>query len=218
MILSAMLFVQIATSCAPGDSPQTLSAIASVESGFNTLIINDNNTATQYKPVSVDEAVNIASGLIGKGHSVDLGVMQINSKNLPALRLSVEDAFDACHSIRAGAKILRDNYQMALKTAFSRYNTGDEKKGFANGYVSKILTAAKVPDINGMSEKRRVTLEPLATERQQVEEAPRVHLVSDILHGIETPENTSLRDSGSVSLNLFSGLAVTDSNQKTATP
>nr|WP_015062353.1 lytic transglycosylase domain-containing protein [Acetobacter pasteurianus]AFK89003.1 Peptidoglycan hydrolase VirB1, involved in T-DNA transfer [Acetobacter pasteurianus] len=209
MILSAILFAQIATSCAPGDSPQTLSAIASVESGFNTLIINDNDAVKQYKPASIEEAVSIASGLISRGHSIDLGLMQINSKNLPSLHLSVEDAFDACHSIHAGAKILRDNYQMALKTAFSRYNTGDEKKGFANGYVHKILTAAKVPDIQGKIDNRRVTLQPLETENPTAEQPARVHVVSDILHGIETTENTSA-DSGTVSLNLFSGLSVSE--------
>ena len=68
--------------------------------------------------------------LIAAGHSVDLGLMQINSMNLGLLGLSVSDAFTACRSVEAAAKLL---------ALFSRYNTGSPHRGIANGYATKVL-------------------------------------------------------------------------------
>ncbi len=69
--------------------------------------------------------------------------MQINSANLPRIGLSIGDAFDACRSVAAGARILRDGYQRALRVAFSDYNTGDSVRGFANGYVRRVEAASQ---------------------------------------------------------------------------
>jgi hypothetical protein len=52
--------------------------------------------------------------------------MQINSHNLDLLRLPLRDAFAACRSIEAAARLL---------ALFSRYNTGSPTMG-----VSKALT------------------------------------------------------------------------------
>jgi type IV secretion system protein VirB1 len=76
-------------------------------------------------------AANAARQLIAAGHSVDLGLMQINSMNLGLLGLSVSDAFTACRSVEAAAKLL---------ALFSRYNTGSPQRGIASGYATKVLT------------------------------------------------------------------------------
>lgn len=90
--------------------------------------------------------------MISAGRRVDLGLAQINSKNLGWLGLSVEAAFDSCQNLAAAARVLQAGYdprqaatvgeQPALHMALSRYNTGDVRRGFANGYVQKVTRAA----------------------------------------------------------------------------
>lgn len=152
MILSLATFVQLAVSCGPSVHPDTLAAVARTESRFHTAAINDNTDGGRYFPGSVEEAVNVATELITtKRHSVDLGLMQINSTNLPGLGMTIADTFDACKNIRAGARVLVSDYrpelgenaQSALLRALSRYNTGHAERGFSNGYVTRVQASAQ---------------------------------------------------------------------------
>ena len=105
-------------------------------------------------PVSQAIAAELAAKLIAAGHSVDVGIMQINDRNFSALRLDLNTAFDPCRSIAAAATILAGSYvvggdshgaqQAALKVAISKYNTGDAQRGFDNGYVHKVEISARV--------------------------------------------------------------------------
>jgi len=137
--------------CGPSVAPSTLASIARTESGFEPLSINDNTTGTSGVPATRDIAVQIASKLLEAGHSVDIGIMQINSANFGRLGLTLEAAFDPCKSVAAGAAVLAGGYtggathegqQSALRVALSKYNTGDAQRGFANGYVHKVELAA----------------------------------------------------------------------------
>jgi type IV secretion system protein VirB1 len=77
--------------------------------------------------------------------------MQINSRHLTQLHLTVAQAFEPCTNLKAGAKILQEAYQQAagvfgpgqraLQAALSTYNTGDPSRGLANGYVSQVYAA-----------------------------------------------------------------------------
>lgn len=126
--------------------------MARTESGFQPLAINDNTTGTRGVPATSDIAIQIATKLIEGGHSVDVGIMQINSSNFVRLGLTLEAAFDPCRSIAAAAVILAGDYaggethqqqQSALRVALSKYNTGDAQRGFANGYVHQVELAAR---------------------------------------------------------------------------
>ncbi|OYY32838.1 MAG: hypothetical protein B7Y58_09505 [Halothiobacillus sp. 35-54-62] len=129
--------------CAPNVAPQTLAAIVRVESGGNPwrIGINGNYTLPR-QPQNKAEAVREANRLIGLGYNIDLGLMQINVKNLGMLNLSVDEVFDA------GAQILQNFYlksekdigqgQTSLKRAISAYHTGNFHNGFANGNAAKI--------------------------------------------------------------------------------
>ncbi|NKE48552.1 lytic transglycosylase domain-containing protein [Roseomonas frigidaquae] len=133
MILELAAFLELAAACAPGVAPETLAAIARVESGLDPLIIGINERgAAPVRSATPAEAATRATALIEAGKSVDLGLMQINSRNLGWLGLAVEDAFDPCRSIAAGARVL---------TAFSAYNTGSPSRGLANGYVARVVSA-----------------------------------------------------------------------------
>lgn len=147
-----MNFLALALACAPTVHPATLEAIARVESSMNPLAINVNGAKLERQPRNKLEAVAWASWLIEHGHSVDLGLMQINSRNLGALGLTAATAFEPCDNLRAAAKHLVDDFDRAraaqatdahaLGIALSRFNTGNPTRGFENGYVGRVLNAA----------------------------------------------------------------------------
>lgn len=154
--------------CAANVAPVTLEAVIGVESHGNPLALNVNRLAgPQPHPAGVAEAVQVAQSYIARGYSVDLGLMQVNSRNLAALGYSIEQVLDPCTSIRAGGAILTANYaeaarsrgdgQPALQAALSAYNTGDFYRGFANGYVARYYGPGGVPVLAGGVQQATVT-------------------------------------------------------------
>lgn len=208
MILTALVFGQLVSSCARGNSAHTLESVAYVESGFETWTLHDNTTAQTYHPASLAEAISAATRLITTdGHSVDLGLMQINSANLPRLGLSIAEAFDPCRSIQGGARILRESYDTALRVAFSRYNTGDPVRGFSNGYVRRVELASQgLPDLSTSA----VKIAPSSPLLPISSTAPSI--VTDLLH----PEKIGSA-SGEV-VNLLPIMAEQESPSATARP
>ncbi|MGI4809732.1 MAG: lytic transglycosylase domain-containing protein [Janthinobacterium lividum] len=160
MSLALPLFLQLAASVAPSIAPETLAAFAQAESKLEPFAIGDNDTGQSYQPATAAAAVALATSLLSQRHSLDLGIMQVNSANLARVGLTVATAFDPGQSIRAGAVILADAYQRcrrngtveeqaALRCAASVYNTGREQAGIANGYQPRVwrVAAQLVPAI-----------------------------------------------------------------------
>lgn len=159
MILPLALVTQLADMCAPEVAPRTSAAVAATESRFDPLAIFDNTTHRAWRSRGQNEALALARHLIGAGHLLDLGLMQVNSRNLPVLGLTVGEVLDPCTNIRAGGAILTADYiaaartrgegQAALRAALSAYNTGSVVRGFRNGYVARVVAAARyvVPEI-----------------------------------------------------------------------
>ena len=144
--------VVLAGQCAPQVAPETLISVGLFESGLDPLTIHDNTSRQTLHPPTTPAAALLAADRIAAGHSVDLGLMQVNSTNLRSLQLTVFDAFDACSSMRAGGQVLQhayaggatvDEQQHALRVALSRYNTGGPVDGFANGYVGHVERVAE---------------------------------------------------------------------------
>ena len=114
--------------CAPKVAAVTMAAIVQQESGGNPLALHDNTTAQSYRPASLAEAARLARTLIQAGHSVDLGLAQINSGNLPALGLDADQVFDPCSNLHAAQVILLGAWSHSrgsLRGALSAYNTGN---------------------------------------------------------------------------------------------
>ena len=139
--------------CAPTVAPRTLQAIIRTESGFDPLALHVNgNVRLRRSPKTAAEAISWSGWLIGHGYSVDMGLMQINSRNLARFDLTAADAFDPCRNIRAGAAILSENYAWAVRShgaggqallhAISAYNTGTLHGGWRNGYVARVVRNA----------------------------------------------------------------------------
>lgn len=150
--LSLAAFTNLAQRCGSSVAVPTLAAVAKTESNFRTLVVADNTTGKTRDFATLEEAVVAGENLVNRGHSVDLGLMQINSANLRRLGYRVRDALDPCRSVSGGALILSRNYaavrdgtdpQVALRRALSRYNTGNVYAGYRNGYVRRIEDAAR---------------------------------------------------------------------------
>jgi type IV secretion system protein VirB1 len=152
--LSKTSFDRLASSCAPGVAVPTLRAVAAVESHFDPLAIRDNTTRESWTPSSLSAATALTQDRVKLGHSVDIGLMQINSGNLAPLHMGVEDALDACHSLDAAHRILQTAFaagsseaerQAAILITLSRYNTGKPLTGVANGYANQVISAQSAP-------------------------------------------------------------------------
>ena len=145
-----MLELAFIQQCAPAVPPITVNALVKTESSFNPWAIGvnaSNRLASQ--PKSFNQAAQIADELLKGNASFDLGLGQINSKNLSSLNLTARQVLDPCTNLRAlqtifvdcfnRAKLKTNNGAQAAAMAFSCYNTGNFKDGFNNGYVVKVL-------------------------------------------------------------------------------
>ena len=101
----------IAAQCAPGVAPSTIAAVVHTESKGYQFALNVNGVARQpVRPTSAEAAAKVARAYIARGYSVDLGLGQINSRNMAALGLSWASVFDPCTNINAAGKVLAGNY------------------------------------------------------------------------------------------------------------
>ncbi len=161
MILAFPAALALAHQCAPDIAPEAILSIASVESSFDPLAINVNRVG-RFRADTAGAAATIAARWISAGYSVDLGLAQINSKNLGWTGLSIAGAFDPCANLAAAERVLRLSYAQALRGAqgldaisrtFSLYNSGNPTSGFRNNYVARVWRAAEqvVPQIAGTS-------------------------------------------------------------------
>jgi type IV secretion system protein VirB1 len=93
--------------------------------------------------------------LMDAGLSIDMGLGQINSRNLSWLGLTLESVFDPCRNLQAMQAVLLKGYEKAAKThgpgqqalvaALSAYNTGHPERGVRNGYVASVFQTRIAP-------------------------------------------------------------------------
>lgn len=169
-------FAALITRCAPTVHPETMAALISAESRGHQFAIADAGPVKlpwaqrkalvrSYYLGSVDEATTKATELIAAGHTVSLGLSQVNDRNLGRLGLTVRAMFDPCTNLATGGKIVTEFYLRAVKkfgpggkalrAAISAYNSGDWMRGENEGYVGLVFkqvgrplgmkTAAVVP-------------------------------------------------------------------------
>jgi len=174
--------IELIAMCAPDVAPQTVQEIIRVESSGNPLALNINRLPGQQtaprapKAETPEQAARFALEYIEAGHTVDMGLMQINSANLEWLgieRDNLATIFNPCANISAGAAILTESYnraareygagQTALQAALSAYNTGNFSNGFSNGYVARFygLNPAAAPTLAGQPQNAASVIEAM---------------------------------------------------------
>jgi type IV secretion system protein VirB1 len=155
MTYTAAAILGLASQCAPNVAPQTVAAIVQTESRGKPFALYVNGSRQPAPQVNAADAVATARRFVAAGYSVDLGLGQINSRNMRRLGLTWKTVFDPCTNIAALGQILTQNYQSvsdghhpqtALRLAISLYNTGSTSRGFRNGYVAKVVGNAGVAD------------------------------------------------------------------------
>src|SRR5215469_12900100 len=167
--LSVTLFETLAQSCAANVPVSTLEAIARTESALHPYALSINrphklarsqgwNRGTitlERQPESLDEAIAWTKWLLAHGVTVSIGLLQVNSEHAKALHMTVEQLFEPCTNLWAGATLLATTYSAtaraqgeglsALDTALSNFNTGTPHIGFQNGYVGQVKSHASLP-------------------------------------------------------------------------
>ena len=155
MASSAAAILALASQCAPNVAPQTVLAIVQTESGGRSFALNVNGGSQPRAQTSAESAAVTARRYIAAGYSVDLGLGQINSRNMRWLGLTWDTVFDPCTNIAALGAVLTSNFnsvkagrdpQTALRVALSMYNTGSQTRGFRNGYVANVVGNAGVAE------------------------------------------------------------------------
>jgi type IV secretion system protein VirB1 len=150
-----MIDAALIEACAPHVAAETVQAIVKVESQGDPIALASNRPggAIRLHPKDLDDAIRLARREIAAGSSVDMGLMQVNSRNLAKLALTIEQIWEPCTNLRAGAVILTGAYfgamkefgegQAALRAALSAYNTGNFIDGLNNGYVARYYTTQR---------------------------------------------------------------------------
>jgi type IV secretion system protein VirB1 len=137
--------------CAPLVATSTMKAIIATESHGNHLAIGINyGYKLRYQPKNIDQATAWVNYLVKHRYNLDIGLAQVNIKNVYKYGYKPVDMLDPCNNLKVAAQILHVNYhrayirdsgnkQVALLQAISAYNTGNYQSGFTNGYVQKVL-------------------------------------------------------------------------------
>lgn len=153
--------------CVPSAPESTLRAIISVESGGNTnamqidfpkrLLARWNlmpgTLRLKRQPTTTREGQAWLAYFTNYNIFVDVGLMQVSTAQAQKLGIQPETLFEPCTNLRIGWKILEDAYAIEVKTygpgqtalahAISRYNTGNTQQGIDNGYLGRVMAAAR---------------------------------------------------------------------------
>ena len=158
MSYTGATLLALAAQCAPNVAAQTVAAIIQTESSGDPFALNVNGGRQPAPQGNAADAATTARRYVAAGYSVDLGLGQINSRNMRWLGLTWKTVFDPCTNVAALGRVLTINYnavsngrhpQTALRVALSMYNTGSLTRGFRNGYVAKVERNAGVAQTAG---------------------------------------------------------------------
>jgi len=146
--------IELVAACAPRIHPATAAALVRVESNFNPYAIGVVDGLLVRTPRSRAEAIVTAAALQRGGWNFSVGLAQINVHRWPSVGLTLQTAFDPCANLRAMQAILiecfararpaRAGEQDALGAALSCYYSGNFETGFRQGYVRKVVAAARM--------------------------------------------------------------------------
>jgi type IV secretion system protein VirB1 len=153
----------LAASCATAVHPDTVEAIVRTESAYHPYALSINYpqkeaTNSGYsrsqivlarQPQTLQEALSWTQWLLSNGHSVSIGLMQINTQEAGRLGIkNLAQLFDPCTNLRAGSTILSSLYAKqphnleGLARTFALYNAGSVSLGTSNGYAPNVVANA----------------------------------------------------------------------------
>lgn len=125
---------------------EVMQHVVHVESARNPFAIGVVGGYLAKQPRSLPEALAAVRQLKEEGYNFSVGIAQVNRYNLAKYGLNTyAQAFEACPSLQAGSRILRECYDRAQDwgKAFSCYYSGNFVTGFEHGYVQKIFASMR---------------------------------------------------------------------------
>jgi type IV secretion system protein VirB1 len=152
MIYEVAVIVSLAQRCAPEVATEALVPLVVTESGGNALAININK-GPRVRASSAAHGAALVRRYVTAGYSVDVGLAQINSANFAQLSVTAEQLFEPCTNLRLASTMLQQGYELAsrhysgrdaISATYSLYNTGTLTRGFRNGYVARVWSAARM--------------------------------------------------------------------------
>lgn len=152
MIHAVAAIAALAQQCAPEVATEAVVPLVVTESGGDDLSININK-GPHVRASTVAAGVALVRQYMAAGYTVDVGLAQVNSSNFVRLGVTVEQAFDPCTNLRLASAILQEGYGLAtrhysgldaISATYSLYNTGTLTRGFRNGYVGRVWSAATI--------------------------------------------------------------------------
>lgn len=185
MLNLALLILQCATPVTQVKMP----AIIKTESQNNPLAIGLNKGyKLKFQPKDTEQAQNWVEYLEKNDYNFDVGLSQVNIKNIKKYGYTAKDLLDPCVNITVGSDILAANYKNAMNSsksstdawqkAISAYNTGNFTSGVQNGYVAKVIANSQKLALNdkdlppiistGQSAKKIVVRNALNTQNAQI--------------------------------------------------
>jgi type IV secretion system protein VirB1 len=150
MIHAVAAIAVLAQQCAAEVATEAVVPLVVTESGGDDLSINVNR-GPRVRAGSVTEGAALVRRYMAQGYTVDVGLAQINSANFARFGVTVEQAFDPCTNLRLASSVLQEGYGLAsrhytgldaISATYSLYNTGTLTRGFRNGYVGRVWSAA----------------------------------------------------------------------------
>ena len=150
MIHAVAAIYALAHQCASEVATEAVVPLVVTESGGDDLSINVNR-GPRVRAASITEGAALVRRYMAAGYTVDVGLAQINSVNFARLGVTVEQAFDPCTNLRLASIMLQEGYGLAsqhysgldaISATYSLYNTGTLTRGFRNGYVGRVWSAA----------------------------------------------------------------------------
>ena len=150
MIHAVAAIIVLAQQCAPEIATEAVVPLVMTESGGDDLSININK-GPRVRAASIADGAALVRRYMAAGYTVDVGLAQVNSANFARFGVTVEQAFDPCTNLRLASSMLRAGYGLAIQhytgldaisATYSLYNTGTLTRGFRNGYVGRVWSAA----------------------------------------------------------------------------
>jgi type IV secretion system protein VirB1 len=137
--------VALYQSCGPWVATETTAAVVTAESGGHPYAFH--TPEGPYYAPDLPAAVRFLAAALRRWPSVDIGLMQINSRWIARANIRPESLLDPCTNVRLGTSILAANYGAAARhsktplealiRALSAYNSGSESRSL--GYAYRVI-------------------------------------------------------------------------------
>ncbi|EPN0316288.1 lytic transglycosylase domain-containing protein [Vibrio vulnificus] len=123
MILESSLMFSLASQCQNTVDPEIISRLIQTESSKRPYVVAIKGSTVAKQPETREEAISFIKQLDKMGFNYSVGLMQVNVSNFSKVGLTLDNAFDFCENIKAGAFLFNDCHVRAKQKFPNRENS-----------------------------------------------------------------------------------------------